>query len=179
MSVYEDSLPLVAGCAVVAAVGLVVWLRTMVPAWIGLAVVAVLAGGAVLTADLLVLTDREALQELFPRLARAAETGDVDTVLAAIDPESRGLRVDAERALARARASAVWITKLDIDLEPGGSPRTARIDMIVRVTGDWLDGGSGTALVRLDVRMRKEGDRWLVTAAEGVPLAPGGERATR
>jgi hypothetical protein len=40
----------------------------------------------------------------------------------------------------------------------------------VRVTGNWIDGGSGTAIVRLDVRMRKDGDHWLVTAADGVPV---------
>ncbi|NBU40310.1 MAG: hypothetical protein EBS51_05775 [Planctomycetia bacterium] len=161
-----------AGCGAAAVVAVVLWLRTM--ARVAVALAATLAGTAALTADLLVVTDREALEELFPRLARAAERGDVDTVLAAIDPAAGPLRADAERALARARASTVWITKLEIDLEPGRAPRTARVDMIVRVTGNWIDGGSGTAIVRLDVRMRKDGDRWLVTAAEGVPVRAGG-----
>ena len=171
---FENALPLVAGCGAAAVVAVVLWLRTMARAWLVLALAAMLAGTAALTADLLVVTDREALEELFPRLARAAERGDVDTVLTAIDPAAGPLRADAERALARARASTVWITKLDIDLEPGRSPRTARVDMIVRVTGNWIDGGSGTAIVRLDVRMRKDGDRWLVTAADGVPVRAGG-----
>jgi hypothetical protein len=171
---FENALPLVAGCGAAAVVAVVLWLRTMARAWLVLALAAMLAGTAALTADLLVVTDREALEELFPRLARAAERGDVDTVLAAIDPAAGPLRADAERALARARASTVWITKLEIDFEPGRAPRTARVDMIVRVTGNWIDGGSGTAIVRLDVRMRKDGDRWLVTAADGVPVRAGG-----
>jgi len=172
---FENALPLVAGLAATAVVAVVLWLRTMANAWLVLALVATLAGAAALTADLCVVTDREALEELFPRLARAAEAGDVETVLAAIDPAAGQLRTDAERALARARATSVWITKLEIDLPPGRAPRTARVDLIVRVTGNWIDGGSGTGIVRLDVHMRKDGDRWLVTAADGVPI--GAEQA--
>lgn len=172
---FENALPLVAGLGATAVVALVLWLRTMARAWVIVALLATLAGAAALAADLCVVTDREALEELFPRLARAAERGDVGEVLAAIDPAAGTLRVDAERALARAKASTVWITKLEIDLAPDRAPRTATVDMIVRVTGNWIDGGSGTAIVRLDVRMRKDGDRWLVTAAEGVPI--GAEQA--
>lgn len=174
---FEDSLPLVAGCGLAAVVGVIVWLRTCARVWLGLALLALVAGGGALAADLLVVTDREALQELFPRLARAAEAGDVETVLAAIDPAERSLRDAAVRALGRAQASAVLITRLEVAVEPGRPARSARVDMIVRVTGRWLEGGSGTALVGLDVRLRKEGDRWLVTAAEAVPLRPGGRPA--
>lgn len=171
---FEDALPLVAGCGLAAIVGLVMWLRTPAPGWLGLALAALVAGGGFLAADLLVVTDREALQELFPRLARAAEAGDVETVLAAIDPAERALRDTVARELGRARATAVLITRLEVTVEPGRPVRSARVDMIVRVTGRWIDGGSGTALVGLDVRVRKEADRWLVTAAEAVPVRPGG-----
>lgn len=176
----EDSLPLVAGCGLVAIVASVMWLRTLARGWLGLALAALVAGGGALAADLMVVTDREALQEFFPRLARAAEAGDVETVLAAIDPAERSLRDTVARELGRARASAVLITRLDVAVAPGRPARSARVDMIVRVTGRWLDGASGTALVGLDVRLRKEGDRWLVRAAEAVPVRPGGgDRAGR
>lgn len=171
---WEDSLPLVAGCGLAAIVGLVMWLRTLARVWLGLALAALVAAGGFLAADLLVVTDREALQEFFPRLARAAEAGDVETVLAAIDPAERSVRDAAVRAIGRAQASAVLITRLEVTVAPGRPARSARADMIVRVTGRWIDGGSGTALVGLDVRLRKEGERWLVTAAEAVPVRPGG-----
>jgi hypothetical protein len=176
---FEDSLPIVAGCALAAVGGLVIWLRTAVRAWLVVALVAMVYGGAALAADLLVVTDREALQALFPRLARAAEAGDAETVLAAIDPQLRPLQVEAERALARAQATAILFTRLEIEVDPGRTPRTARADLIVRVTGRWVDGGSGTALVGLDVRLRKAEDRWLITAVQQVPLRPGRERPGR
>jgi hypothetical protein len=171
---YEDSLPLVAGCGLAALAGMIVWLRTTGRGWLGLALLALIAGGAALAADLLVVTDREALHEFFPRLARAAEVGDVETVLAAIDPAERSLRDTVARELRRTRASSVLITRLEVTVESGRPARSARADLIVRVTGRWIDGGSGTALVGLDVRLRNERDCWLVTTAEAVPLRPGG-----
>lgn len=172
----EDSLPIVGGCGLAAVAGLVVWLRTAGRAWLVGSVLAVAYGAAALSADLLVVTDREALQAFFPRLARAAEAGDVETVLAAIDPALRPLRAEAEQALARARPTAILFTRMEIVVDPGSPSRTARADLIVRVTGRWLEGGVGTGLVGLDVRLRKEGERWLITAVEEVPVRPGSSR---
>jgi hypothetical protein len=70
----------------------------------------VVAGTGAVVADQLAVTDREYLQDLFPRLARAAEKQDVATIMAALDPELRPLRHSVEQVLKRVRPKEVVIT---------------------------------------------------------------------
>jgi len=172
---FESTTPLVVSCLLAAVVALVAWLR-MQAGWL-LAIAALLAigGAAVFVADRLVITDREYLLELFPRLARAAERQDVAEIMAALDPELQPLRDEAGRALRQVRPTEVVITKCDVAVDAGRTPPEAVVDLIVRVTGNVIDKGTpGTVLAGVKVVLHKKGDAWLVRDAEAVPIRPGG-----
>ena len=97
------------------------------------------------------------LLELFPRLARAAERQDLDTIIAALDPELRPLRAAAENVMRRVRPTKVVITKLDVSVEPDKNPPEAIADLIVRVTGDVTErGASGTVLAGVRTALREK-----------------------
>lgn len=175
MPPFESSWPLVAGCGVGACVSFLLWLRTPTIPRLSAAAACVLAAIGLWTADRFVVTDREQLLALFPRLARAAETQDVATLLAALDPDLRPLRAEAERALAVVRPKAVVITRLDVDVLPQEHPPEATALVFVRLTGHVVDPHTiGTTLVAVKVSLRKREGVWLVQdAAVEEPLPRG------
>jgi len=161
---FESSLPIVATGLAIAAIALFAWLKTQARLWLALAILAACTALGAFVADRLVETDRECIEALFPRLAAAAERQDVETILASLVPKLRPLRADAERVLKEAQPSEVLITKLEVTL---ASPGAATVDMIVRVTGNVIDGRTpGTTMVGLRLLMAKTGGKWLVTDAE-------------
>lgn len=160
---FESSLPLVFVFVALAVIAAFAWLKTQARPWLAIAILAACTALAVFVADRLVETDREHIEALFPRLAAAAERQDKDTILAALDPELRPLRADAERVLKQVRPTEITITKLDVSLD---SPEAASVDMIVRVSGNVVgEGTPGTVLVGLRVEMLKKGGKWLVRDA--------------
>jgi hypothetical protein len=174
---YESSLPLVVACLAGTAVAVFIWTRDPARMWLVAAALAAIVGVGAFIVDLLVVTDREVLLELFPRLARAAERQELDTIIAALDPELRPIRAAAEHVMRRVRPTEVVITKLDVSVEPDKNPPEAIADLIVRVTGDVTErGSSGTVLAGVQVSLRKRGGRWLVTDAEAQPVTPGTNR---
>lgn len=161
---YDSSLPIIVANLALAAIALVAWLKTRAGPWLVIAFITLSASLGAFIADRLVETDREYIEALFPRLATAAERQDIDTILASLDPELRPLRADAERVLKEAQPTEVLITKLEATL---ASPEAATVDMIVRVTGNVIDGRTpGTTIAALRVSMAKKNGRWLVTDAE-------------
>ena len=94
---FESSLPLVVACLVGAVVAVFIWLRVQARWLLALSALLAVAGIGVFVADVLVETDRVCLLALFPRLAHAAERQDVATIIAALDPNLRLLRDEAER----------------------------------------------------------------------------------
>ena len=171
---FESSMPLVVGCVLAAVVALVAWLR-MQAGWLLVTAALLAVGGAgAFLIDRLVVTDREYIRDLFPRLARAAEQGDVPTIMAALDQELRSLRDDAERALKQVRPTEIVITTCDVAVDARRNPPTATADLIARVTGNMIDKNTpGTALVGVKATLRKQDGGWLVTDAEVVPVRPG------
>ena len=174
MPPLESSWPLVLGCGVGAVVGLWLWLSSPTPRRLATASVLGVAAIGLAVTDWLVVTDREQLLALFPRLARAAETRDVATLVAAVDPELRPLRAEAERALAVVSPTAVVITRLDVDVRPERLPPEATVHLLVRVTGRVVDPHTpATALVALNVLLKKKDGVWLVQDAEVDEPRPG------
>ena len=81
------------------------------------------------------------------RLALAAEKQEMATIMAALDPELRPLRDEAERVLKQVRPTEVVITKCDVVVDPAKKPPEAVANLIVRVTGNVIDKGTpGTVL---------------------------------
>jgi hypothetical protein len=136
--------------------------------------VLVTAGIGAFVSDRLVVTDREYLQALLPRLARAAEQQDVATIVAALDPELRPLRDAAEQVLKRVRPQEVVVTKLQVVVDPARRPPEASAAMIVRVTGEVVEKGSqATVLAAVRVLLRKTDGEWLIRDAEVEQAKPG------
>lgn len=171
---FESSLPLVAACLLGAVVVFFIWTRVQAR-WLlaGTAALAI-AGIAAFVADSLVVTDREYLLALFPRLAHAAEKQDVATIVAALDPDLRPLRDEAERVFKQVRPTEVLITSIDVAVDPARKPPEAVAKLIVRVTGNVIDKSTpGTVLAGLKVLLRKKDGQWLVKDAEGEQVKPG------
>ncbi|MFM8892055.1 MAG: hypothetical protein ACKOTB_10635 [Planctomycetia bacterium] len=174
MPPLESSWPLVLGCGAGAVVGFALWLSSPTHRRLATALVLGMAGIGLALTDWLVVTDREQLLALFPRLARAAETRDVATLVAAVDPDLRPLRAEAERALAVVAPTAVVITRLDVDVRSEGVPPEAMAHLLVRVTGRVIDPHTpSTTLVALKVSLHKRDGAWLVRDAEVDEPRPG------
>jgi hypothetical protein len=171
---FESSLPLVVACLVGAAGVFFIWLRVQTRWLLPVAVLLAVVGVGCFVADRVIETDREYLLELFPRLARAAEKQDVATIMAALDPDLRPLREEAEKVLKQVQPTEVAITSVDITVEPTKRPPEALANLIVRVTGNVIDKGTpGTVLVGVKVLLHKKDGQWLVKDAEGEPVRPG------
>lgn len=171
---FESSLPLVAACLLGAVVVFFIWTRVQARWLLAGAAALAIAGMAAFVADSLVVTDREYLWMLFPRLARAAEKQDVATIVAAVDPDLRPLRDAAERVLKQVRPTEVLITSIDVAVDSAKKPPTAVAKLIVRVTGNVIDKTtSGTVLAGVRVLLHKKDGQWLVKDAEGEQVKPG------
>ena len=171
---FESSLPLVVACLLGAVVALFAWLRVQARGLLVGAALLAMAGAGAFVADSLVETDREYLLALFPRLARAAEKQDTATIMAALDPDLRPLRDEAERVLKQVRPTEVVITKCDVAVEPAKKPPEAVANLIVRVTGNVIDKGTpSTVLAGVKVLLHKKSGQWLVKDAEGEQVRPG------
>lgn len=171
---YESSLPIVIACLLGSAGLAFAWLRIQAR-WLSIvAILLAVAGVAALVADKLVETDREHLRGLFPRLAIAAERRDIETIIAALDPDLRPLRAEAERALAQVQPTEVVITNLQLDVDARAIPPRAEANLVVRVTGNVIDSQTpGTILVGARVALLKKDGRWLIQDADVEPVRPG------
>ncbi len=171
---FESSLPLVVACLLGAVGVFFIFLRVQVR-WLAAGAILLAAiGVGCFVVDWLVETDREHLLALFPRLARAAEKQEVATIMAALDPELRPLREEAERVLKQVRPTEVVITKCDVVVERAKKPPEAVANLIVRVTGNVIDKGTpGTVLAGVKVLLHKKDGRWLVRDADGEQVRPG------
>lgn len=171
---FESSLPLVIACLLGSGGLLLVWLRVQARWLPTAAILLVVAGVAAFLADQLVETDGECLRGLFPRLAAAAERRDTETIFAALDPDLRPLRGEAERALAQVQPTEVVITNLELEVDSRATPPRAEANLVVRVTGNVIDSHTpGTILVGARVPLLKKDGRWLIQDADVEPVRPG------
>lgn len=171
---FESSFPLVVACLLGAVVAFFIWTRVQARWLLAGAAVLAIAGIVAFVADRLVETDREYLLALFPRLAHAAEKQDVATIMAALDPDLRPLRDEAERVLKQVRPTEVLITSIDVAVDPAKKPPEAVAKLIVRVTGNVIDKSTpGTVLAGVKVLLQKKDGQWLVKDAEGEQVKPG------
>jgi len=172
---FESSVPIAVACGVAAGIAVFIWTKTGTRSWLVAAALALVAAAAVLVTDRVVVTHREFLEALLPRLAAAAERQEIDTILAAIDPDAAAVRAEARRVLSRVKPTEVRITRLKVDVDETKRPAEARADLIVRVTGTLLEpaGGEGSGLAEVHLRFRHTNGTWLVSEAESDAALPG------
>lgn len=172
---FESSLPIAIACAAAGGIAAFIWTKAGTRPWLVVAGLALVAGVAAALADRLVVTDRENLESLLPRLAAAAEREDVETILAAIDPAAQDVREEVRRVMAQVKPTEVRITRLKVEVDDAKQPPEARANLIVRVTGTLLEpgAGQGSGLAEVHLGLRKVRGTWLVIEAESDAARPG------
>lgn len=163
---FDSSWPVVVAAGAAAGLFLLLWSQAGRRAFLVAMILAVVVAAGAIVADRVVVTDRERVEDLFPRLAAAAVAGDAATILNAFDPAFDIPRAEAERALREFRPEEVRITRLEVTVSGPPADRRARADMLAHVRGDARGGGMAgpaAALLDLSVDLRKDGDRFLIT----------------
>jgi len=137
-------------------------------------VLAAMAAAAALTAALVLLelgvvTEREKIEEALFGAAAAVESNDLPALLAHVSPSAGELRAMAEATLAEVRMTEARITgDLEISVNELTLPVSARATFIGRASGDVRRGGAvhSSLVSRFDVKLAREGDRWLIQQVE-------------
>ena len=165
---FESSLPLVVASVLCGLIAASIWTRNQTMPLLAISVMCFLAALGFWITDRLVVTDREYLEDLFPRFAQAAEQQDIPTILAAVDPELHPLRQEAEQVLKRVKPTRILITYLDVAVDAAKSPPQATADVVVRVAGNTIEAGMpGDILAEFRVLLHKKDGAWLIRDVEG------------
>jgi hypothetical protein len=136
--------------------------------------VAVLTGLGVLV-EWLVVTDREAVEDTLRQAAAAVCSGDEEQVLRFVAPEAEDIREDVRRYLSLARFTHIAINQPQTQVFEGAQ-RTARVRFTARGSAEpkgGYDAARREFVEYLEVRFRREGERWLVTQYQRLKLTPG------
>ncbi len=164
---FESSTPLVVACALCGVVAIYWWMRTQMLWLAGLAGLVLVTALGLFVADRLVITDREYLEALFPRLAVAAEQRDISAILAHVDPDLTPLRREAEQILEQVKPTQILITFLEVTVDDAQNPPRATADVVVRVAGNVIDAaGPGNILAEFRVFLNKKDGLWLIRDVE-------------
>ena len=172
---YQDSLSLLIGCLAAAGLFLWLWRSFQQRGWLALSMLSVTAGIGVAALDQVTITDREAVELLLPRLARAVEEKDLATLIESIAPEVRPVQQQAERAVEKIQPSQVVITKIEVSVDSSGTLPVATADLLVRVSGRMVGQEEAMGIVAANVTLEKR-ERWLVTDCIVKPAEPLGKR---
>ena len=126
--------------------------------------VVVLVTAALLVAEHLIITPREAVAQTLNELAAAIEADDVPAVLAFIAPGAKSVRDDAESLMPLVtveKARIVSTPQIDVDESAQPATATVRCQGLVDVTIK-QNGMKGPYLDRVEIRFVRVGDRWLI-----------------
>jgi hypothetical protein len=166
---------LLIGIAVEAALGLAL-LRSGQGKWLWamLGVGVVVVGG--LLAEHFVVTDRKLIARTLDAAAAAVEANNLPRLLDCISPDARRARADSRRLLGRYRFSTGRIYGLDIKINRYTSPWTAKVHFLAFGEAEDRQGlvPRGGYSRGVDVELRRENDRWLVSdySVDGLPQVP-------
>jgi hypothetical protein len=174
---YEDTLPLLASLLLLTFFFTWIWRSSGQCQWAFIALLICAAGCGVAAIDFFIQTDREQVELLLPELAKAVEKKDLETLLAAIAPESRTVQEQAKKAVLEVKPSHVLITRLNVDVLYDQRFPRAVADLLVRVTGKFVGREEGTAMVSATVTLEKR-EQWVVTECIVKPADPLNERKT-
>jgi hypothetical protein len=118
----------------------------------------------------LVVTDREAINNLLHDCAAAAKANDVERILAHVSPEAVELRTDIRQVLERAEVTLVWISDLQLKVDRRANPPVANARFKVIAQGNDRKGQYPykSHLCKPSVDFRLQDDRWIIVACHEV-----------
>lgn len=171
-TLLENPMPLVFFGIIAEAVLGVILLRTGrgVILWAMLGVLLLVLAG--LGLERLVVTEAEQVEATLGGLADALEANDLDQIFQYVAPEARSSRARAQQALGMYWVTSVKMNNLKVTINRLTSPPTAKARFIGVFTGEDRTGMLPLSNGRwgFEVKLRQEGDRWLVTEhSEGDP----------
>lgn len=160
----EDPLPIIVAVVLIQFVLVVVLYQTG-RGVVLVAMAAVLVLGLVgLAIEWVVVTDRERVSDQLQELATAVERGDVQRVLASIDPQAAPVRADAQQYMDRFEIDSARLHLLSLHINQVTNPATARVRVRIAASGRDLRGQSPwERFVRtIELELREENERWVI-----------------
>jgi len=165
----EDPTPIYVLCGLASAVLVAVVYFTGRAVWL-LGVTAALGiMGVALLIDVLVLTDRERIEDVIAEGAEAVKSNDISRVLPLISPNAPELQDLATRTMQMFKFSDIRVTTTpEIMVNKLTSPPSAKARFSAVAHVRMPGGGTSTQPVprKVELRFAWEGDRWLVTHAD-------------
>jgi len=125
--------------------------------------------------EALVVTDHEQVEATIDGGAAAFVDGNIERVLRFIAPDAPGVQTEARLILREGDFDAIKITDLQINIIPTTSPPTARVKLIAVVTGRYRSGDIPVTnqVAPVELKLRREGDRWVVYSFQRGDIAGG------
>jgi len=159
----ENALPIWMGGAVALTMALVVYFQTRTNRALAGVGVVVAVTAALLVAERLMETPREAVERTLYELAATVEANDVPGALAFLAPTAaQGIRKDIETLMPLVRIERARIIGTpQIEVDDSGDAATVRCRGVILAVNK-RDGMKGGADDQLTMNWIRDGDRWLV-----------------
>ncbi len=163
----EDPTPTLVAILLIEAVLVVALVNTGRGALLGAIAGVGLLGALLLGVEWLVVTDKESVEASLSGAAQALESNNPQAVMDYIDPAS-AMRNRVAQEMAQVTISKARFSRLDVKFNRHVSPPTAEADFMGYVNGRDRRGEFPyeNFAGRFTVRLRREGDRWLMTDYE-------------
>jgi len=116
-----------------------------------------------LVVEQVVVTDREQIADTLTAAAAALETNNAAAISPFIAPEAADMRARAEQVLSMVKIEDASFSGLEVILNSHMKPPTAQANFIGKFSGQAANMPYKNAWRRLEVDMRREGDRWVMT----------------
>ncbi len=107
----------------------------------------------------LIVTDREILENVVHELARDVRNNDMQAILNRIPEDKKNVRRDVEFLMPKCEFTACRASKPTI---LGLTDRQAELDVPVMVSAKYSTEGTGTAPVRVFLKLEKRGGEWKI-----------------
>ena len=140
---------------------------------------ALVVTGLLLLTEWAVVTDVESVEYTLEAVAAALEINDVEQVLAHVAPDAGRLRAAIGTYVPRIKISDAKVGRdLKVTVNHLTQPPTARAVFTGRITGESRNPSSGypydNFLQRFAIKLRQEGDRWLLADYELIDMRGSG-----
>ncbi len=130
------------------------------------------AVGLAFLLDWLIETDREKIEKLFETARAAAVRGDVDSIMAQVDPayshdgnDFAAIRARIEQGLRQSRPERVQLFDPRLELQD----ETAKYDVAILLVSSPSPQSPGTMKFDVSIGLAKRHDRWWIVSVDESP----------